>query len=935
MVMALMMGVTFTAQAQMDQQLPADPAVRKGVLENGLTYYIRHNEKPKGMAEFYILHDVGAIQENDNQQGLAHFLAHMAFNGTKNYPGKSLIEYLEKIGVKFGANLNAGTSWDYTQYYMTDVPVARESVVDSTLMILHDWSHFITLDPKEIDSERGVIKEELRTRDGAQWRSQIAMIKAIGKGTQYEHRNLIGYLEGLEGFDHSDLEAFYNKWYRPDYQAVVVVGDIDVDKVEQKIKSIMADIPAPSADAAKKETIVVPDNDEPIVSVYADPEMQQSSLMIMYKSQAMPKEMNNTMMYELTNILKSYITEMINERLSDIARKPDAPFINAIFEPATSMGIIPTLELSIGQVITRDGKIMEGYKALLTEMERMRRHGFTEGEWERAKNNILSGLENQYKSRDDRRHSQFANMCIANFREGTPIYDAETEYQLDKQIVEMISCDMINATVKQMYQPLNNAVIVVNTPVKDGIAIPTEAELVEALKAAVAADVEPFKDNVVKEPLISDESVLKGSPVKKSAQNASLGTIEWTLKNGIKVVIKQTPYQADNIGVEAVADGGAALFGDDMYYSAQMLGSVMSMSGISKFSASDLRKQLSGKQAQAGAGVGTYEHMVTANASLKDVETMFQLLYLQFTAPRFSEDDYQTLMNRYNAMLANQMTNPDFIFAQSLMGTLYGNNHRRQQLTPEVMAGVKFEHMAQIHKQLFSNAADFRFTFVGNMSPEDLKPYVEKYIGSLPTAKKAGNVFTDDKVRTAKGGVVNDFKVKMEQPKVSVFVGFSGDAEYNLKNQMVAKYLTAALDNRYLKSIREEKGGTYGVGVRVALLNEPVEQYMVQIQFDTNEQMADELMAIVMAELEKIAAEGPLKEDMDKTREYENKNYSKSLEQNGWWSRTIASFYDDGINNVEDYLPAVNSVTADDVKAMAKKILEDGNIVKVVMRPEK
>ena len=937
LVIAIMMGMTFAAQAQMDpsQPLPADKEIRKGVLPNGLTYYIRHNEKPKGMAEFYIVHDVGAIQEADNQQGLAHFLEHMAFNGTKNYPGKSLIEYLEKIGVKFGANLNAGTSWDYTQYYMTDVPVARESVVDSTLMILHDWSHFITLDPKEIDSERGVIKEELRTRDNASWRSTIKMLKAVGKGTLYEQRNLIGYLEGLEGFDHSDLESFYHKWYRPDYQAVVVVGDIDVDKVEQKIKNIMADIPAPAADAAKKDVIVVPDNAEPIVSINADPEMQQSSLMLMYKSQAMPKQMNNTMMYELLNIMKSYISRMINERLSDIARKPDAPFVQAMFEPAGSLGICPTLEVTTGLVNTQDGKIMEGYKALLTEMERMRRHGFTEGEWERAKNNILSGLENQYKSRDDRRHSQFANMCIANFREGTPIYDAETEYQLDKQIVEMISCDMINATVKQMYQPLNNAVIVVNTPVKDGIAIPTEAELVEALKAAVAADVEPFKDNVVKEPLISDESVLKGSPVKKSAQNASLGTTEWTLKNGIKVVIKQTPYQADNIGVEAVADGGAALFGDDMYYSAQMLGSVMSMSGISKFSASDLRKQLSGKQAQAGAGVGTYEHMVTANASLKDVETMFQLLYLQFTAPRFSEDDYQTLMNRYNAMLANQMTNPDFIFAQSLMGTLYGNNHRRQQLTPEVMAGVKFEHMAQIHKQLFSNAADFRFTFVGNMSPEDLKPYVEKYIGSLPTAKKAGNVFTDDKVRTAKGGVVNDFKVKMEQPKVSVFVGFSGDAEYNLKNQMVAKYLTAALDNRYLKSIREEKGGTYGVGVRVALLNEPVEQYMVQIQFDTNEQMADELMAIVMAELEKIAAEGPLKEDMDKTREYENKNYSKSLEQNGWWSRTIASFYDDGINNVEDYLPAVNSVTADDVKAMAKKILEDGNIVKVVMRPEK
>ena len=936
MVMALMMGVTFTAQAQMElqQQLPADPAVRKGVLENGLTYYIRHNEKPKGMAEFYILHDVGAIQEGDNQQGLAHFLEHMAFNGTKNYPEKSLIEYLEKIGVKFGANLNAGTSWDYTQYYMTDVPVARESVVDSTLMILHDWSHFITLDPKEIDSERGVIKEELRTRDGAQWRSQIAMIKAIGKGTLYEHRNLIGYLEGLEGFGYDDLRQFYDKWYRPDYQTVVVVGDIDVDKVEQKIKSIMADIPAPAANAAKKDVIVVPDNDEPIVSVFADPEMQQSSLMIMYKSQAMPKEMNNTMIYELTNILKSYITQMINERLSDIARKPDAPFLQAVFEPATSFGIVPTLEVSVGQVVTRDGKIMEGYKALLTEMERMRRHGFTESEWERAKNNILSGIESQYNSREDRRHSYFANRYMDNFRMGTPIYDAETEYQLDKQIVEMISCEMVNATVKQMYDPLKNAVIVANSPVKDGVAVPTEAELVGALKAAVAADVEAFKDNVVKEPLISDERALKGSKVVSEKKNDSLGFTEWTLANGIKVVIKQTPYQADNIGVEALSEGGAAVFSDAEYYSAQMLGGVMSMSGISKFSASDLRKQLSGKTVEAGLGVSNYEHMVTANAALKDAETMFQLLYLQFTAPRFSEDDFTTLMNRYNSMLANQASNPDFIFQQNAMKSLYNNNYRRQSLTPELLQTIKFEQLPAIHKQLFSNAADFRFTFIGNMSPEQLKPLVEKYIGSLPTASKPGNVFVDDKIAPAKGGVVNDFRTKMEQPKVSVYYAYSGALDFTMKNQIVAKYLSAALSNRYLKSIREEKGGTYGVSSRVSLTPR-IKEYQVEIQFDTNEQMADELMAIVVAEIEKIAKEGPLAEDLEKAREFENKNYTKQIEQNSWWSNAIYYHYKYGINEVEEFLPAVNGVTAADVQALAKKILADGNLVKVVMRPEK
>ena len=397
LVVTIIMGMT-AAFAQMDpsQPLPADKEIRKGVLPNGLTYYIRHNEKPKGLAEFYIVHDVGAIQEGDNQQGLAHFLEHMAFNGTKNYPDNKLREYLESIGVKFGANLNAFTSWDLTQYFMTDVPIARESVIDSALLVLHDWSHFITLDPKEIDAERGVIQEELRTSETASWRAQIKMIKALGKGTLYEDRNLIGYLDGLASFTYDDIREFYHKWYRPDYQTVVVVGDIDVDKVEQKIKTIMADIPAPAADAAKKDVIVVPDTDEPIVSVNADPEMQQSNLMIFYKSQAMPKEMNNTMTYELLNIVKSYISNIMSERLSDISRKPNAPFIHAGFSPASSFGICPTLETTIGQVMTQDGKLMEGYKALLTEMERMRRHGFTEGECERAKNNIISGLDSRY-----------------------------------------------------------------------------------------------------------------------------------------------------------------------------------------------------------------------------------------------------------------------------------------------------------------------------------------------------------------------------------------------------------------------------------------------------------------------------------------------------------------------------------------------------------
>ena len=933
-VVALVVGIT-AAQAQINPQqpIPADKEIRQGVLPNGLTYYIRHNEKPKGMANFYIVHDVGAVQEGDNQQGLAHFLEHMAFNGTKNYPKKTLIEYLEKIGVKFGANLNAFTSWDLTQYYMTDVPVARESVVDSTLLILHDWSHYISLLPEEIDAERGVISEELRGRDNASWRSSVKMLQAVGKGTIYAERNLIGYLDGLKSFTYDDLRQFYHKWYRPDYQTVVVVGDIDVDKVEQKIKSMMADIPAPAPDAAKKEVINIPQNDEPIVSINADPEMQQTNLMIFYKSQAIPKQYRGTVAAELAEYIKAYASVMIRERLNDISRKPDAPFLNAGVSIGGNMGICPTLDTSFGQVMTQDGKLLEGYKALLTEMERMRRYGFTEGEFERAKNVMLSRIESHYNSRGDREHDFYAERCIDNFRLGTAIPDAETEYQLDKQIVEMIPLEAVNQTVKQAYDPLKNCVIVVNSPKKDGVAVPTEAELVGALKAAVAADVKPFEDNVKKEPLISDESALKGSPVKKESVNEAIGTTEWTLKNGIKVVVKQTPYEADNIALTATSWGGLALMSDDEYYSAQMMSVVMNMSGISKFSATDLRKQLSGKQAAAAVSISQYKHGVSGSSTLKDVETMMQLFYLQFTAPRFDKDGYDNFMKRYHSILANQMSSPDFVFNKNVVSTLYGDNFRRQQLTPELLDKVKLEQMEAIHKRLYSNAADFRFTFVGNMSPEQLKPLVEKYIGSLPTAKSKAKM-VDDNVRTVKGGVDSEFKVKMEQPKVSVFFAFVGDSKAGIKDRMTMTYLTQALRNRYTQSIREEKGGTYGVSVSGGISTEPTGEYSVQMQFDTNEQMADELADIIVAEVKKIATEGPLAEDMDKTREFLLKDYKKSLEQNDWYWTVLNRYYDYKLDYAKDYEPMITAITSDDVKALAARMLEDKNMIKVVMRPE-
>ncbi len=936
-VVALVMTSFTGAWAQMDpmQPVPADENIRVGKLENGLTYYIRHNAKPEGMGNFYIVHDVGAIQENDNQQGLAHFLEHMAFNGTKNFPDKSMIEYLESVGIKFGANLNAFTSWDLTQYFMTDVPVNKEGVVDNVLTVLHDWSHFILLEQDEIDSERGVIKEELRTRDGAAWRSTIAMLQAVGKGTLYAERNLIGYLEGLESFTYDDIRTFYDKWYRPDYQAIVVVGDIDVDEIEAKIKTIMADIPAPAPDAAQKDVIVVPDNEEPIVSIFTDPEQQYSQVNVIYKSQALPKEARGLVLAELLDVMTSLMDRMAAERLQDMSEKPNAPFINADFGALGGFGICPTLNVTVGGAMTKDGEILAGYKAILTEMERIRRWGFTDGEFERAKAKVLASLESSYNSRDDRKHAFWAQRCIDNFREGTPMPSAEQEYQLDKQLVEMLNVTMINQAAQQLYQPGKNMVIIVNSPEKEGVAVPTEAELLAALEEVVASDIEALKEDVVIEPLIAEDVVLKGSKVKKEAQNEAMGTTEWTLKNGVKVVLKQTDYEADRIRLSAISDGGTALFCDGCYWTAQLLSSVMSESGISKFSASDLRKQLSGKVASASTSVDMYEHAVMGQASLKDVETMLQLVYLQFTAPRFDQTDFDNFMTRISSMLANQETNPDFIFSQELMKTIYGDSPRRQQISTENLAKVKFDKLAEVHSKLYSNAKDFTFYFIGNMSPEELQPLVEKYIGSLPVAKKVTNKFTDDGVRVVRGGVVNDFRQAMKQPKVSVLFYYVGDEAYALENQLTMEFFSSALDNRYLKSIREEKGGTYGVGVRGSLDAEPVEEYSLLIQFDTNEQMADELSAIVVAEIEKIAAEGPLAEDMDKTREFLLKDYTKQIKNNSYWSNAISEYYDHNIDVVNGYEDAVKAVSAEDVQALAKKILEDGNLIKVVMRPEK
>ena len=931
-LVALFIGVASINAQDPTQQLPLDPEVRVGVLENGMTYYIRHNEKPKGQASFYIYHDVGAIQEEDDQQGLAHFLEHMAFNGSKNLPGKQMIEKLESIGVQFGYNLNAFTSWDCTEYMIKDCPITEENL-DLALLILHDWSQFIALQPEEIDSERGVIMEELRTRDGGNLRAQNDMIKKLFQGTLYEHRNLIGYLDGLKSFDQQALVNFYKKWYRPEYQALVIVGDIDVDQVEAKIKTLMADIPASPADAAQKEVIMVPATEEPIISIFTDPELTQSSVMMFARRDALPKEYKNTIIGYTYDIIQSFVTVMMNARFEEIAQAADAPFLGGGMDEG-SVGICPTMENTMFSVTAHENRIDEAFRAMYTEMERMRRHGFTAGEFERAKQEILRWAERGYTNRNDVRNDEYAQRYLDHYAQGTPMMDAETEWQLDQMFINSLTVDAVNQSYAQMARPNENLVILARAPQKEGMVVPTAEDIKAIIAEVSAAEIEAYADNTVIEPLIDPAKKLKASKVKATAKNESLGYTEWTLKNGIKVVVRPSTLKADEVRISANAKGGCSMLTDEEYYQGSFLGMVMGNSGIGKFSTTELNKQLSGKSAYASVGVDAYEHAVNAGGSPKDIETILQLMYLNFTSPRFDQTDLDNLKKMYIPYFGNMESDPNYICSKELQKTLYGNHARRQITSAAQIEALNIPALKSVHSKLFGYADDFRFVIVGNVDLNTLKPLVEKYIGALPTSKKVEYAVVDDGVRMAKGGVTNDFRTAMQQPKVSVYLTFNGDMADNAKNRLIVDLLSRALDNRYMVSIREEKGGTYGVSVQGGIEEYPVENYFMAIAFDTNEALADELIEICDKEIRKIAEEGPLAEDVAKAKEFLQKNYNNVLENNGGWMSAITRWYEEGYNYKEEYLGILESVTLDDIKAFAAQILKDGNRTLVVMRPE-
>ncbi len=917
------------------ENIAIDPDVRVGKLENSLTYYIRHNERPKGQADLYILSDVGAIQEEDDQQGLAHFLEHMAFNGTKNFPDKQIINYLESIGVKFGANLNAATSWDYTVYMMQDVPVLRPTVIDSALLILHDWAAMIEPHKEEIDKERGVIKEELRTRDGAGWRSTLALINTLAHGSKYTQRNLIGTLEGLDKFDPQSLIDFYHRWYRPDYQAIIIVGDIDVDYVESKIKELFADIAPAAADAPQKEVIIIEDNEEPLVNIFTDPEMQYAAIRYYIKDRAIEKSEMATLATAKRLLAEGFISVMQNERIELIAKSPDAPYLGG-WMGIGGVGVIPTLKTTSYSAQSDTKMIDEALQSIVTEMERTRRHGFTQSEFNRAKINILRSAERDYLNRNDRTNGSYVDEYISNYKSGTAIPSAEERWKITSQIIEEMTLEQINDIVPTLFKENNNVVMVVAPTPKEGDDIITEQQVVEIINNVRTSEIEPYTEESIDRQLLPEQVDLSGSTVVKSSHNKELESSEWLLSNGVRVLFKPTTLKNDEVIIKGYSKGGLSLIDDENYTTANFLTATMRSSGIGEHSSTELDRLLAGSVVSATPWIGDYSHGVSGMSSPLDIEKLMQLIYLNYTSPRFDRDDFATLMRTQRANLEHQESDPDFHAAKRFNSVVYSGEMRTKPLELSDLQKVDFESFAQIHTQLYNDADNFTFTIVGNISEQALLPLVEKYLGSLPTI--AGNKqmgYQDLGIRPADGVVTDEFKVAMKQPKVSVNQLYSGTKIKNtLRNRVVANYLKAALDKRLLDSVREEIGGTYGVGVGVNISSTPYKNYKLSISYDTNDKLLDQIRQQIDIELQAVADEGASQEQIAKSREYMVKSYANSKESNRSWLSYIEALYIHGFDYESDYLDIVNKTNSRDIRKLAKKIIKSPSVITVIMDAE-
>ena len=905
-----------------------DPEVRYGRLDNGLTYYIRHNEQPKQRAEFHIAQAVGAILEEDNQNGLAHFLEHMAFNGTQHFPGKGIINYFESIGVNFGGNINAYTSIDETVYRLSDVPTYREGIVDSALLVMHDWSCGLLLLDEEIDAERGVILEEWRTGRTAQRRMWKEMRALMYPGTQYAKRDVIGDTAVINNFEYQALRDYYHKWYGPDNQAIIVVGDINVDTIEAKIKALWADVPR-RTNYGERPIYTVNHNDKPLVAIVTDPEAQGTRITLEYKFDQLPEALQQTAKEYTLNMVRGLACDMFNNRMSDLSHDPNASFSGA----GCYYGeVAKKMDAFMAVIIPKEGRETEAYNDLVYQLEKMHRYGFTNAELERVKNDKMTAMETYYNERNTRKNITLARECIRHFENGETMPGAQWEYEMTQAFLPLIPLEKVN----QLAQSLTHAnpTIAISAPAKEGVHIPTA----EALVAAIAGQSELAIEAPQEEKI--DTELVKKAPhkgkIKSTKQNEELGYTEWTLNNGIKVVIKPTTFKADEILMQGFSKGGMTQVKTEDLPSAKLATTIVGMSGIGTFTMPQLEKALAGKTVSVSPEIAENMERMNGSSTVKDLETMLQLTYLYFTAPRRDEEAYQTTMNLLHNQLVNRDKNPKTIFSDSVQMMASNHSDRTPIVNLQLMEKVSLDKALEIYKERFANPGDFTFIFVGNIDPADAKvqELICQWLGGLKTKKTREEVI-DHHVRVTPGMQKNYFTRKMETTTASNRIQYTSyDMPYSLANDLNMEMIGRILSTRYLESIREREGGSYGVATYGDMSILPVPRASLIMQFDTDPKKQERLMEIIHEEVQTIIKDGPLATDLQKEKESMLKDYQEDLENNKYWRSALYLYYMYGINNIRDYKPAVEAITAQTVQQTLKQLVSAGNVFEVVMFPE-
>ena len=931
LIAALMMFSTTAMVAQMQMPpIPVDPDVRTGKLDNGLTYYIRHNNWPEQRAEFYIAQRVGSIQEDDNQRGLAHFLEHMAFNGSKHFKGNEMLRWCESVGVKFGTDLNAYTSIDQTVYNISSVPTTREGIVDSCLLILYDWADGLLLEQEEIEKERGVIHEEWRLRTSAQMRMLERDLPKLYPNSKYGYRMPIGLMEIIDNFERPFLQAYYEKWYRPDNQAIIVVGDVDVDKIEQKIKDLFSPIKLPE-NRALVTAEPVPDNNEAIIVIDKDKEQRYNIVSLMMKHESFPDSLKGTMAYIIADYIKDAAISMLNDRLREYAEKPESPFLQASAGDGAYL-LSRSVDAFGLDVLPKDGQVEAALTAVLTEARRAAEFGFTPTEYNRFKANFESNIDKQYSNKDKRFNSQFVGQYVQNFLNNEPIPSIDYTHETMKQLIPVLPLEAVNMVLQELVSKSDTNLVVLNfNTEKEDAVYPTEESVKKAIVTARTAEIEAYVDNVKDEPLMT-ELPKKGS-IKKEVKNDLFDYTELTLSNGAIVVLKKTDLKKDQVLLRGYGYGGSGLYGDEDLPNLKMFNDVIEASGLGNFSHTELEKALAGKIASASMSLDAYREYINGSSTPKDVETMLQLVYLMFTNINKDQKSYDNLMQTTEVALRNRLLQPENVFSDSLSLTL-GNHHPRvKPFDLDDLKKVDYDRILQIAKERTANAAAYTFDIVGNYDEEAIRPLIEQYIGSLPSQKKvekSAYIDTD-----FKGEVINSFKHKAETPRsIAVMLWYSKDMPFTSENRIKAAMVGQILSMEYLKKIREDASAAYTVGASGNLSTDDFENNAtVYVYCPMKPEKADTALQIMRDEVQAIT-KGCDPDKLAKVKEYMIKNHADQLKQNNYWITTIDMWRYKGVNFDKDYEQLVNAQTPESIAAFVKELLKSGNRAEVVMMPE-